>query len=326
MMARLLAALCIAAALLASAPAPAETIRIGVLKFGTVAWELDTMRHHGLDAKHGVTVEAVAFAGEDASAIAFRAGAVDIIVSDWMEVARLRAEGEAISFAPYSASMGAIMVPGPSPIRTLADLKGVRLAVAGGPYDKGWLLLQAMAGQNGAALATDNAIVYGAPPLLAEKLREGEFDVALNYWQYNARLEAEGYRRVAGADDAQRALGAGGPVATLGYVFREAWADAHRETLLAFLAASRAVKEILAGSDAEWERLSAEGVIKDSGAALERLRDRFRDGIPRRGIAAERADAALLFAALRKLGGEKLAGKAESLPDGTYWSALTDGD
>src|SRR5690348_13973719 len=32
-------------------------VRVGVLKFGTVAWELDVMRRHGLDRAHGIDVE-----------------------------------------------------------------------------------------------------------------------------------------------------------------------------------------------------------------------------------------------------------------------------
>jgi len=322
-----LAALLISGVALRPGLAGAATIRIGVLKFGTVSWELDTITANGLDAKHGVTLDIRSFAGEDASAIAFRAGEVDMIVTDWIEVARMRGDGEALSFAPYSTATGAIMVPAASPIRSIADLKGVRLAIAGGPFDKGWLLLQAMARKAGGPdLAGDNSIVYGAPPLLAEKLRDGEFDAALNYWQFNARLQADGYRRIVGGEEAANALGAAGPVSTLGYVFREAWADANRDAVLAFLAASRDAKSLLKASDAEWERLALAGVIRDSGAALAAIRDQFRRGIPERSVADEQDDARRLFAVLRAIGGERLAGKAETLPDGTYWPALTDGN
>ncbi len=62
-----------------------ETVRVGALKFGTVNWELDTIAANGFDKAAGVTMQVTYFAGEDASAIAFQAGDVDVIVSDWLD-------------------------------------------------------------------------------------------------------------------------------------------------------------------------------------------------------------------------------------------------
>lgn len=301
-----------------------ESVRIGALKFGTVNWELDTISKNGLDARNGVKMEVSYFAGEDASNIAFQAGEVDIIVTDWLEVARLRGEGQDVTFAPYSSSTGAIMVKSDSPIQSLADIKGKKLAVAGGALDKSWLLLQGMAAKQGLDIAKENEIVYGAPPLLAEKLRAGEFDAALNYWHFNARLEADGFRRIVGADDASKELGATGTVSTLGYAFHEGWADQHKAAILGFLKASSDAKALLKSDDAQWDRLHADGVVKDEGAALLKLRDRYRDGIPARPALDEEADAAKLFEALVAIGGEKLVGSAKTLPAGTYWPALKD--
>lgn len=317
-----MAALCMTGSLAAAE----DRLRIGALKFGTVNWDLNTITANGLDAKNGVALEIIYFAGEDASNIAFQAGEVDMIVTDWLDVARLRGDGQEVSFAPFSATTGAIMVAQGSTIRALSDLRGKTLAVAGGPFDKSWLLLQGMAARQGFDLAGENEIVYGAPPLLAEKMRAGEFDAALNYWNFNARLEAQGFRRIVGADDAAKALGASGKVATLGYAFRQDWADSHRQLVLGFLAASHEAKALLRQSDAEWLRLHAAGVIKDDGKVLENLRDRYRDGIPDRPAQAEEADAARLFEVLAAIGGEKLVGRSKTLPPGTYWPALSDAD
>ena len=52
-------------------------------------------------------------------------------------------------------------------IATLADLEGKRLGIAGGPLDKSWLLIQALAKErDGVDLAAISEVVYGAPPLL----------------------------------------------------------------------------------------------------------------------------------------------------------------
>ncbi len=70
----------------------AETVRVGILKFGTVNWELDVMKHHKLDEKMA-SWSIRFFAGEDAAGVALMAGSVDMIVSDWLWVSRERAMG-----------------------------------------------------------------------------------------------------------------------------------------------------------------------------------------------------------------------------------------
>lgn len=295
-----------------------NVIRVGVLKFGTVNWELKSMQHHGLDKANGFTLEIVPFAGGDATRIALMGEEVDVVVSDWLWVSRQRAEGRDLTFVPYSSSVGAIMVPQDSDIKTLADLKGKNIGVAGGPLDKSWLLLQGMAGQEHQLdLASENDIAFGAPPLLAEKARDGELDAVLNYWHFCARLEADGFRRLVSAEEAANALGSSGPVSAIGYVFHDSWAE---ESLAAnFVKASRETKQLLNDSDEEWQRLSDSGAIKDSPAAVIVLRDRFREGIPARPHDDEIADAALVYGVLSELGGKKLVGDSTTMVEGTYW-------
>ena len=159
---------------LAFSPAAAETVRIGVLKFGTVAWELDVIKAHGLDEAEGIDVEVVGLAGKDATSVALQAGKVDMIVTDWIWVSRQRAAGAGFTFVPYSTAVGALMVPPDSPIRTLPDLKGKRLGIAGGPADKSWLLIRALARErHGMDLAAEADAVFGTPPLLNEQILLG---------------------------------------------------------------------------------------------------------------------------------------------------------
>lgn len=295
-----------------------KVVRVGVLKFGTVNWELKSMQHHGLDKANGFTLEIVPFAGGDATRIALMGGEVDVVVSDWLWVSRQRAENRNLSFVPYSSSVGAIMVPQDSDIQTLADLKGKNIGVAGGPLDKSWLLLQGMAKQEHQLdLGGENDIAFGAPPLLAEKAKDGELDAVLNYWHFCARLEAEGFRRLVSAEEAANALGSSGPVSAIGYVFDESWGD---DGLAAgFVKASRETKQIMNDSDEEWQRLSDSGAIKDSPEALIVLRDRFREGIPSRSHDEEIADASLIYGVLSELGGKKLVGDSTVMVEGTYW-------
>ncbi len=304
--------------------ASAEPVRVGVLKYGTVNWELNALKHAGLDKANGVDVEIVPFAGEDATTVALQAGDVDVIVSDWLWVSRLRSEGAGLTFVPYSSSVGAIMVKAESDIRTLADLKGRKIGVAGGPLDKSWLLIQGLAKRDhDLDLAGENEIAFGAPPLLAEKARQGELDAVLNFWHYCARLEAEGFRRLISAEDAAKALGASGPVSAIGYVFSDEWANANPTAAMGFVKASRATKQLLKESDEEWLRLAP--AMKAEGEALIVLRDRFREGIPARPAADEEADAAKLYGVLAELGGKKLVGGSPTMAKGTYWPQLQNG-
>lgn len=302
-----------------SAASADDVVRVGVLKYGTVNWELKSMQHHGLDKANDFTLEIVPFAGGDATRIALLGGEVDVIVSDWLWVSRQRSEGRDLTFVPYSSSVGSMMVAGDSKLQSLADLKGQSIGVAGGPLDKSWLLLQGMARQeHGIDLAAENDIVFGAPPLLAEKARDGELDVVLNYWHYCARLEADGFRRLASAEEAANALGSKGAVSAIGYVFADEWAASNPAA--AFIKASRETKQILLDSDEEWQRLADNGDIKDGPEALRVLRDRFREGIPVRTHEDEVRDAGIIYGVLSELGGRKLVGDSAEMAAGTYWS------
>src|SRR5438128_5931856 len=121
----------------------AEVLRVAVQKTGTFAWELAVIRAHGLDKQANLAIEVLELASPEAGKIALRSGTADIILSDWLWVSRERSLGAKLTFYPYSSALGAVMVPAASSIQTLADLRGRKLAVAGGPIDKSWLLLLA---------------------------------------------------------------------------------------------------------------------------------------------------------------------------------------
>ncbi len=305
-------------ALLFSQAVAAETVRIGVLKFGTVAWELDTIKRHKLDEKYAITLDVQAFANENATDVALMAGAVDMIVSDWLWVSRQRASGMDLTFVPYSTAVGAVMVPPGSPIASLGDLAGKTLGVAGGPLDKNWLMIQAMAKKAYSMdLAAANTIVYGAPPLLAEKAQQGELDAVLDFWNYGARLEAKGFRRLVSGQEAAAALGASGPITALGFVFHQSWAEAHPAAIDGFVRASADAKAILERSDEEWAALAP--LVRGEEDEQKVMRDRYREGIPKRPREEAEKDAAAIYAVLAALGGERLVGPAKELAPGTFW-------
>jgi len=308
----------IAACLLAGQAAASDTVRLAVQKTGTVAWELDVIRTHGLDRQADIALETLELASPEAGKIALRGGAADIIVSDWLWVTRERSLGAKLLFYPYSSVLGAVMALPASSIRVLSDLRGHKIGVAGGPIDKSWLLMQAAMRQDGIDLTKEATIVYGAPTLLAEKTLQGELDATLNFWNICASLEAKGLRRVGGVEDVLPKLGITGRPAMVGYVFEEAWATRHRDLVSRFIEMTRRAKDILANSDAEWQRI-APLVGTSDAAGLRIYRDRYRDGIPRRSVAADEHDARTLFGVLAKVGGASLVGPAGELDPGTFY-------
>lgn len=296
-------------------------VTIGVLPFGTVSWEIETMRRSGFDAAHGFKAEVVKLASNEAARIAFQSGAVDTIVSDVLWAARLRGEGRAIRFLPFSTSEGAVMAPAASPIHGPEDMKGRTIGVAGGPLDKSWLLLRAyVQKRTGADLAKEASPVFGAPPLLSHKLEVGELDAALLYWQFCARLEAKGVRRVIGAAEIARSFGLEGNVALLGYLFDEARLTGG-SVLQAFAAASHETKQRLASAPEAWATVRPLMQAEDE-RTFQTLKRDFIAGIPQRGLAEERADAERLYQTLAEIGGERLVGPAKRLPEGLYGDAV----
>ncbi|WP_417516780.1 ABC transporter substrate-binding protein [Minwuia sp.] len=318
MLRHVVAMMVLGGAFLCAMPAGAETLRLGILKFGTVAWELDTIRHHGLDRAQGIELEVTGFAGKQAAAIAFQGGEVDAIVTDIVWVARQRAAGRMITFAPYSTTVGAIIVPQGSPVETLSDLEGRKMGVAGGPLDKSWLLLRSLSSRDfGYDLADRGEAVFGAPPLLRRQFESGGMDALLTFWHYAARLEAAGFRRLADMNDIAERVAGVRDVALVGYVFAPAYSDARRDAARAFLKASRAAKQILLSDDGEWARLRPL-TRAGSDAELAELKRRFRDGIAPRFGDAEIAAAQRLFRVLAETGGAQLVGEAEALDAAAY--------
>jgi NitT/TauT family transport system substrate-binding protein len=182
----LVALICLA---VISPPASAGAVKLGILKFGTVSWEADVIKQHGLDKAEGIDLQTVELANNDAAAIALQAGSVDIIVTDWVWVSRERADGSPLTFVPYSTSIGSLMLPGDSAITNLLGLEGRKLGIAGGPTDKSWLILRALSEQrHGFDLADKVEKVFAAPPLLNEELVSHHLDAVLIYWNYAAQL------------------------------------------------------------------------------------------------------------------------------------------
>jgi NitT/TauT family transport system substrate-binding protein len=282
-----------------------STLRIGVLKFGTVSWVMDVIQHHELDESYGIDIDELELASNQATLVALQAGRVDCVVADWLWVSRQRASGADWTFIPFSA-----------------DLRNRRLGVAGSPIDKSWIILQALAQEQHIDLAHDAQLSFGAPPLLNQELLAGRLDAVLTYWNFAAPLESRGLPVVLSMSDALRQLGFKTPIPLVGYVVSERWAREHPRELASFVSATQQADSILASSDAEWKWLGPKTGARNP-AELKALRDAFRAGIPAHWGKEERREAQALYAVFAKAGGQALVGPAKTLQSGTFLDTVS---
>ena len=272
----LAALICASTQLQAAEPA---TVRVGILQFGTVSWELEVMEREGFAKREGIRLEIVPLALKDATNVAIQGEAVDIIVNDWIWVARQRAEGRDFTFVPYSMAVGGVMVRPDSGVhagglarqaaRRCRRAAGQELVAAQGlrPSHRGRRRRDAREG--GFCRAT----------LLNELVLRGELSAALNYWHYGARLKAAGLHEMLSMDEILAGLGVNAELPLVGWVFREGWARQNRGTVSAFLRASAAAKAHMRESDEVWTTLRPLMRVEDDATFIA-LRDGFRAGIP----------------------------------------------
>lgn len=315
------------AVLLACLPAPlvaaeTPTVRLGILQYGTVGWEVDVMQRRGFAAAEGVDLHVVPLASPQALAVALQGGAVDVIVSDWIWVSRQRAAGHRYTFVPYSLMVGSLLVRPDAGVSTFADLRARKVGVAGGPVDKSWLLLRAWSrARGGEDLATLVEPTFAAPPLLNELVVRGDLDAVLNYWHYAARLKAVGLSELVSVRAVLVELGITPATPLLGWVFDEDWARDNPEAISAFLRADYTAKHLMLESDQEWQALRPMLKTDDETTAVY-LRDAWRDGVPRRFGPEERDSARRLFELLATEGGAELVGDDRVLARGTFWDGF----
>lgn len=308
------------AAALAAGPAAAQDapqLRAALLKTGTVNWEITTIKENGFDTRNGFELVVQDYADNAATRIAFEGGEADMVVADWIWVAMMRAEGRDYVFIPYSRAVGGLVVPADSPVRSLPDLAGQKVGIAGGPLDKSWLILRAYAEkEHGFDLAAETEQVFGAPPLIMESAKSGETAGAINFWHFLAKMKAGGMREVISVADAAQALGLDPDTPLLGYVLKADYVAEHPEVAEGLARASRAAKDLLATDDAAWEALRPQMNAADD-AEFAALKEGYRAGIPS-GAPVDPAAADRFLQIMAEYGGEELVGKAATLPEGLF--------
>lgn len=319
---RKLIVLCIALAM-AGAPSLAlaqQTLTVGVQEGGTVGWEIQTLLDMKLDEQNGLDLQVRHLADSRAGQIALLSGAVDVILSDFVWVSLQRRQGNLVTMVPHSLAVGGLMVPAESAIASVSDLDGKTIAVAGGPVDKSWIILQAFYNHaTGRTLADHASARFGAPPLVNELLSSGGVDAGLNFWQWNARSKVAGMTELLSVADMLQQLGVSEQPPLLGWAFTDQTATAKQAAITAFLDASFATKAILLTDDAAWQGLAGLMGAAEDPALFTQLRQDYRAGIVTRYDPGHMEAAEQAFGLMARYGGSDLVGDHDTLAAGTFW-------
>lgn len=295
-------------------------VSVGVLKYGTVNWEVDVIKHYQLDKKYNFDLQITPLSNKNASAVALQSKAVEIILGDWLWVNRQRYNGKNYTLFPTSIASGGLYVNDNSSAKSLHDLNQAKIGIAGGSVDKNWLLLQAYAQKTHQLKIKENAeMVFATPPLLNRLMQRNDVDAAINFWHYNARLKASGYKLLVSVPQMLSALGVTNKVPLLGWVFDQEWATEHNQKLTKFLQASNEAKQLLLLCDEEWQRIRPLTKAENDDVFIA-LKKEYRKRLLQEFGTEELKASKEVFAILAQQGGRDLVGKATTLAKDTFWT------
>lgn len=299
----------------------ADVLKIGVLNYGTVNWELDVIKHHKLDKKYGFDLQPVQLASKNAQLIALQGNSVDMIVNDWIWVNTQKSRGKNFVFYPYSKATGTLCVKFGNGIKTLEDLKDKELGIAGGVDDKTWIILRAYAKQKyDLDLKKMTKPVYATAPILYKKMEDNSLEASINYWHFNSMLEKFDVKPLVFMEDVFAQFGIKNDIPFVGWTFSQQFASKNRGLIDSFLKASFEAKDILNSSDEEWERLKPLMNLKDE-ADFEPLKDGFRKTIIKDFTKENLSDIQKVFKILLEEGKEELVGESKTLDDNIFYGS-----
>ena len=296
-----------------------EKLRIGVLAYGTVNWELDVLKHNNLDLKNGYELEFVKLASKNAQIVALQSNSVDIIVNDWIWVNTQRENKKEFVFFPYSKATGTIFVDKESKYKNLMDLKGQNLGIAGGAFDKTWLILRAYSkNKYGVDLKSIVNPMYAGAPILYEKMLNKSLEASINYWHFNSKLKAKGFKSLVDMEDVLRQLDIKEDLSFVGWTFNKTKAQKNRDLYNAFLKSSFEAKDILLSSEQEWNRIKPLMNVNDI-QSFESLKQGYKAAVIKEFSKANIEASKKMFNILLQEAGSDFLLNSKTLHEDIFW-------
>lgn len=297
-----------------------NTIRVGVLAYGTLNWEMDVLEHLRLPDQYNLNIERVALGSPQALLVALQGGSVDVILNDWLWVARQKEKGRDFYFYPYSTAAGALVVHPQANIQNLTDLRGKTIGIAGGNTNKNWVLYKAfLAQQADVDLLQDVTVKFAAPPMLNALLSKGDLDAVINFWHYAAQMNAQGMPSLVTMPEVLNALNVEGQVPVLGWVFKKSWAESNSKPINRFLTMSARARHTMKVNDEIWQQLPS-FTQKFSAQVQPFLIEGYRQGIPSGFKPSQKVQIDALFQLIKANDSQHaLTGNLGGLPNDIFW-------
>lgn len=180
-----------------SAPA-AETLRVGKSTLTSFTYTmLEVGMQTGIFEKHGLAIESSAFGGGPRLIQAMTAGAIDIGLDGGTDMAMIVKGAPIKGIAPLSGAPieMVISVKANGPIKSVADLKGKKIAVTGAGTLTGWITRELVRSQGW----TDDDIKYVTSSNIAASralLKVGEIDAVTTDMSTTLEMERRGEERL----------------------------------------------------------------------------------------------------------------------------------
>lgn len=242
-----------------------------------------------------------------------------MIVNDWLWVNTQKSKGKNYSYYPYSKATGTLVVNEKSNIKTLLDLKGKNLGIAGGVYDKTWLLFRAY-GKSKYDIDLQDIVIpmYAQAPILYKKMQDNSLEAAINFWHFNAKLEANNIKPLIEIKDILKQFDIKDDVSFVGWTFDSDFANENKDLINAFLKASSEAKDLLKNSNEEWNRIKEQMNVKND-VEFEALKSGYKKGIIEEFNENSISDLEKIYKILLKEGGDKFVGDSVSLDNEIFW-------
>ena len=165
------------AATIWAAPARAETLRVGKSTLTSFTYTLlEVGMQSGIFEKHGLTIESSAFGGGPRLIQGMTAGAIDIGLDGGTDMALIVKGAPMKGIAPLSGAPVemVVAVKAGGPIKTVADLKGKKIAITGAGTLTGWITRELVKSQGWAE--SDVNYVMSSNIAASRALLEGRRD------------------------------------------------------------------------------------------------------------------------------------------------------
>lgn len=263
----------------APAVAAADKLKVVALE-GIQLFPMEIMETKGIAKKHGIDVDLMRVASPTASYTVMQTGDFHIGFGGWLSIAVLRSKGfklsNVYSMVGYTVE---VMAKADSPLKSLAELKGKRVGLFGGPNAATTWLFRVVAVKLFDFDPTKDAkIHYGAPPLLIGMLDRGELDAVLILDPFITQLLETGkYRSIANPGNLWREKTGQQPM-LVAVTVNEPWAKANPDVVKRFVAAYKEALTYLKTRPEVWPEIAKAMRVKtEKGARL--LHERTADAL-----------------------------------------------